>query len=206
MDFPLYVRLLVPFLIAAVYACILVYKKEILAFVKKKPQKKRCFLRNMIKCLRLDLGDWRFTILLPAILIIVLEVSVARAFGMPLKGQSGVYWFDFATSGLLHPISEEFLIRGLLLGGFFTWLFPCKFKNKKLPQITKHILKHGITLIGVLFSSLVFAISHYNPIFFHFAIRFSASILFSLLYLASGRNLLPPIVAHAAGNLYILLS
>jgi len=79
--------------------------------------------------------------------------------------------------GLLAPVAEELLCRGLVLNRLFDWM-----------------PKWAAALVG----SALFGIVHFN--LFQALYAFVLGIMFSLLYIRH-RNLLMPIIAHVAFNL-----
>ena len=115
--------------------------------------------------------------------------------GWKLGSYGEALWFSSLTAGFLNPIAEELLARGLFLNMFAFTVYVFGLQGWK---------KASTYMIGVTIVSLVFTVSHLNLGLFQSAVRFSSSLLFCAVYLLSERNLLPPIVAHAAWNWYLV--
>jgi len=148
----------------------------------------------LIDGIRLDFGDWKKTVVLPFVASLALMMMLS-VFGAELHSLGEPLWFALSFSGFLSPVAEEFLVRGFLLGCFF--YFSSLTKEKYRPYF----------ITGVLMStSLVFLVSHDNFTIFQSISRFSSSLLYGILYLAYRRNLLPPIVAHASWNWFLIAS
>lgn len=128
-------------------------------------------------------------IALATITIFELIFGNLRTYGEPV-------WFASITGGLVNPIAEEVLIRGLFLN-LFVYL--------ALVYRIKSISKKVLLLAGLVITSTFFALSHPNIALLGFTTRFAGSMIYGGLYLAGGRNLLPPIVAHATWNWYLVI-
>ena len=137
---------------------------------------------------------------LPTILIIILlsfllQVVLWVLFKPPALSFSGSS-LDvaslFTSTVIIAPIREELIYRVFALGLIFA--IAELFSNK--------CTRTAILNFGVLLVSIVFVIGHDNgayPAFFIVS-RFSASILFSVIYY-NIRNPLAPILAHSVYNL-----
>jgi membrane protease YdiL (CAAX protease family) len=101
----------------------------------------------------------------------------AALMGVALKGSAIQFILMLLMGGVVVPIGEELLFRGIL----FAWL-----RRWGLP-------------LSVILSSLVFGIFHgFSVVFFTAAIL---GAMLALLYEWSG-SLWPPIIAHSANNLF----
>jgi len=195
-------RWLFPVMLTGLFFCIHVSRKPLAEWIGKiKSKKDRLMLGYLLEGLDVKLGDWRKTILPPAALAIGLDFLVSWIYQMPLHASGEALWFALLTGGFLNPIAEEFLVRGIGLGAF---ALLAERTSKKWKE--GEAAKYSIWLFGMLFISYAFTIGHNNTTAYQFAGRFAKSMLFGLLYLLSGRNLLPPIIAHAASNLFLILN
>jgi len=184
---------IIPLVLTVIFLVFLSYRPNLMSKVKKsKKREKYLFLIDNFK---ISLGNWKKTILLPIILVILIDLFVMFLFSQKPVFYDAPLWFFAVTSGFTNPIAEEFLVRGVLLGLFVFLGWKLKFDGNK---------KHGLYLIGLLFTSYVFTISHINITLYQFTIRFAVSMLFGLLYLVNNRNLLPSIMAHGASNWFLM--
>jgi membrane protease YdiL (CAAX protease family) len=151
--------------------------------------------------LTVKLEDLKKTIILPVALAIGLDILVSWTYQVPLHASGEVLWFALLTGGFLNPISEEFLVRGIGLGVFIHLAERISDRLKKGEPV-----KYGIYLFGLLFISYIFTINHANYTTYQFVSRFMQAMLYGSLYLFGGRNLLPPMIAHAAHNLFLILN
>ncbi|HLD49066.1 MAG TPA: CPBP family intramembrane glutamic endopeptidase [archaeon] len=185
---------IIPFSVTMIFF-LFYYCKTTIIKIAKKSRKKSDFL-FLLDNFRINIDDWKKTILLPIISAILLNVIVMAVFmAKPVKYDIP-FWFLASMPGFANPVSEEFLIRGFLLGLFVFGAWKFRFKDKN---------KYFLYFIGLIFLSYIFTISHINMTLYQYVIRFSNSILFSILYLINKRNLLPSIIAHAAGNWLFIL-
>ncbi|MFA6049171.1 MAG: CPBP family glutamic-type intramembrane protease [Candidatus Micrarchaeia archaeon] len=142
-------------------------------------------------------GDLKKTILFAGILGVSLDVGVAWFFGKPL-------WFDgdkvaaFFVSVLFAPFEEELLFRAGFIGLLFVVL-------SEACRPFKQTLGTKTLVVLAIFSALYFGVVHPNNNAFELALRASSGLLYAGLYLLSGKNLVPPVAAHAAGNLAVIL-
>ncbi|MEM0475938.1 MAG: CPBP family intramembrane glutamic endopeptidase [Candidatus Norongarragalinales archaeon] len=202
MDWSFYLnRWALPVIVTALFAWFTIYRKRVANWlVKREKRGQPISIRFITDGLRLPLADWRCTVLAPVLLAVGLELLVAALFNARLTSYGEPFWFAAVTSGFLNPVAEEVLARGCLIGFslfFFHWLY-----LEKLGR-TATWFYYATVLVGV---SLVFTASHDNYSLIQVAARFSASMLYGALYLASGRNLLPAIAAHAASNWFLIFA
>ena len=187
-------RVILPVAFTAIFILLQLNGKELLKKIKNR--KKRLVLEYYLEGLKIKIGDWKKTIMLPAALAIGLDILVSWTYKMPMHASGEPLVFAMATSGFLNPIYEEFAYRGIGIGMIVVPIAETARDKTK---------KYAIYLAGMLMIAYVFTISHDNGTVFQFISRFSLSMLFGLLYLFSGRNLLPPMIAHAASNLFMVL-
>jgi len=182
--------------------------------IRKKIEKfknitRRDFCLNLLDGFALRFDDWRYTLFVPILAAVALDLLVSWAFQLPLRSMGEPLITALTTSGFLNAVGEEFLVRGLLLGMFLAFLLTLRKKSKfhflKKPVQISESTYHTASIILVVLTGLVFSISHGNFTFYQFAIRFVNGVLFGVLYLLAGRNLLPAIVAHGAGNWLLIL-
>lgn len=187
-------RWALPLILSGLLFYFVYYKKTWINWINKiQNEKWRNYLLFILDGLKINFGNWKTTILFPAVIAIGLDVILAIIFNANAGGYGESLWFATITSGFLNPISEEFIMRGIFLGAFAYVAFRLpKYKN----------IAYGL---GLLITSVVFLSGHNNPTVYQIVVRFSMSILFGLLYLINDRNLLPPIMAHAASNTFLIL-
>ena len=146
-------------------------------------------------CPRLD--NWLYTLIIPVILAPLIDGILNIFWPSIVKFGSQPIW----KSLFYAPIIEEFIYRAGFIG-LLGFLFVLWFKTQKI-EIKNEKMLYAALLI---FSSLSFALSHTAKIFtIEFLGIFLNGFLYGFLYLWNDKNLLPPIIAHAAGNLFLLL-
>lgn len=107
---------------------------------------------------------------------------------------------------LLHPVTEEILMRGFLFGAFFLNLGEFIGERMLNNRMAIYSSLYKLYIIATLvIQAYIFAYYHSNLTYLNFLIRFISGLLYGFLYIYSKRNLLPPILAHAIHNLYALL-
>jgi len=188
-------RWALPIILSGILFYFVYYKKTWIGWANKiKDEKWRDYLLFILNGLEIKLGDLKITVLFSAVIVIVLEIILAIIFQTKAGGSGETLWFATITSGFLNPISEEFIMRGILLGAF-------AYVAYKTPKIEQKYLVYGL---GLLITSVAFVFGHDNQTLYQIVARFSISILLGLLYLANDRNLLPPIIAHATSNIFLI--
>ena len=159
-----------------------------------KPRAKAVLLEAIRGC-RFSVEDWKLTIILPAVAGALLYLVLAWLLRLPPSPAAALPVIAVLVfiSGIMAPVIEEFEYRAVLIGA-------------GLP-----LAKYGFKLSGshanivlLLFSTLIFTLGHdlssTNIIAEHALLGLSLGII----YLLSGRNLLPPVIAHAAFNLMVI--
>lgn len=194
-------RWVFPVLFTGLFFCIQANRKPLAEWIRGiKSRKDRLTLGYINEGLKVKL-EGRKMLLLPAALAIGLDFLVSWTYQMPMHASGEPLLFALLTGGFLNPVSEEFLVRGMGLGAF------ALLAERTAKRLKKgETAKYGICLFGMLFISYAFTIGHANCTAYQFTGRFAKSMLFGLLYLSSGRNLLPPIIAHAASNVFLVLN
>jgi len=207
-------RLLVPIILSIVFLCAQVYPKKfntaLRAIIDKTPKLgiKPDFTISTKNTMP-DLADFltygivvrkvNWKVVIGIVLIaIALEIGLSYYYSMPLTGEDLPLPVQLISSVLLAPMSEELLVRGFLLS--YVVIFAITLKNIGLGNWYGFIVGLGLGIV-----TLIFTVAHGNYSQYQFVSRFAAGLLYGLLYLASDRNLLPPILAHAAANLTIIL-
>lgn len=123
-------------------------------------------------------------------------IAVFEVMGpVPLVSSGEELWFAAMASGFLNPVSEELLLRAILLNLGVLTLY-----EFELSQYLTRVGEAGLILLA----ALIFTMGHTNPSAYHYLIRIGSSALFSVIYLGAGRNLLAPIVAHGTWNWYLI--
>ena len=151
--------------------------------------------------MRLDIGTWWKTVLVP-ILVIVGTYLVWVVY-------NGIIFHTFPTfsitdplplfiveSGFLAPVSEEILQCFFLSMAFI--LFTRIYENRWVIA--------GMCVAVLVIVSYIFANAHTNPTSFNWLMRFFQFMIYGAIYYLNDRNLLPAIVAHSAWNLILLNS
>lgn len=134
-------------------------------------------------------------VVLSAVLSIALELTLSYFFSQPLQALPVEVLTNFILSGIAAPLGEETLWRGIICG-----LGIVVVEHRKLTGNWRLMA----LAVPILYSSLFFTFSHNTPTVFHIMVRFLPSILYGILFVWK-RNLLLPISAHAAANLFTLL-
>lgn len=180
----------------SVLLLLFVFQNQVIAHIEKiKHPKMRLHLGYVFNGLKAKFTGWK-SIILPAASAIGLTLLVSLIFHVPLTLHKAPLLRDlFLFTVLFSPVSEEVLWRALLLSALISPQI-----SEKLGLANDGLLKYALALFVV---SLLFAGSHINSTSYQFFSRFSASMLYGIIYIVSGRNLLPAIVAHAADNLFI---
>ncbi len=180
----------------SVLLLLFVFQNQVIAHVKKiKHPKRRLLLRYVFNGLKAKFTGWK-SIILPAFSAIVLTLLISLIFRVPLTLYKAPLLRDlFLFTVIFSPVSEEVLWRALLLSALISPQI-----SEKLGLANDGRLKYILALLAV---SLLFTLSHSNPTLYQSVSRFFASMLYGTVYIVSGRNLLPAIVAHAADNLFI---
>ncbi len=180
--------------ITVAYACFLCHREAILTRLKNR------FLVKFVDGLKSENRDWKQTLLMPTVLAIGLDLSIEWKYQIQLHSKGEPLWLAIPTSGFFTPISEEVWNRGIGMGYVVVllwWFVEIKrIENQK-------ILKYGFYLLGNLLISLAFTLGHDIRYPVQFVYFFASSMLLGLLYLYN-KNLLPPIIAHAASNLFLI--
>lgn len=199
-------KALFPMTVTLLYAIFYIYRFEFFSKIKK-------YLKNkaQIKALKLlaynfkfKLGNWIFTILIPMISAIILDIIIMLIFRIPMRPYDEPFWFILIFRSLINPIAEEVVVRAFILGAFFLTtitLVEMLYRRKFNP-----IFKKFWMVCSLVLQVIIFATAHENPALFNWVIRISSGFLYGGFYLLSKRNLLPPIVAHITHNLVITLS
>ena len=191
-------RLIIPIVFAIIPLCINYYRKDIEKYLKKGKKRPLLFFLDGF---RIELGNWRYTILAPlfiALLFVIITDLYFSWLRQPFVSYGEPFWFSSLTSGILAPIAEEFIFRGFFISfAIFLGLYLIKPHTKNTEFIVNNVALFVITFF--------FALGHPNRTVFDFMARFLLGLLAGLLYVLSERNLLPPMIAHAVFNWYVIL-
>lgn len=140
-------------------------------------------------------SSWK-SIIIPFVSSVLLFLIFNHFFNLTSTG------FNFEQkliSSFLVPVSEEILVRGVLLGVFFfSLIIPLTISIfRKFNIKYSKFVEACIVISGIFLSSYFFAINHPSPYF----VQFVSGIFYSLVYLFDRRNLTPAIVAHMTNNI-----
>ena len=138
-------------------------------------------------------------VVITVIVVVAIQLFLSFAFHAPLKHWDLPLQSLALTTGFLGPIEEEIVFRGLFLSVLLL-LTPRFFKQRGLSS--------EYALLASVFLSVIFAFLHtmaFDFTAYGFQTRFWASIVFSVAYLASDRNIKAPIAAHLASNWLLIL-
>ena len=174
-----------PFIISLIFYLVYLFRKK--------------FPLNFGENFDIRLNNPYFTIILPLILVILLQISFMVAFHTPLVDTIERNTLMITRAVVFTPIAEEFFIRGVLLGCLFIWV----------PKVVRPNLDRNffiiIALIGLILTSFLFALWHENPNIGSFLLRLTAGLVYGGLYLLNKRNLLPAMIGHSFNNLLIFI-
>lgn len=160
----------------------------------------RGFYRLVFNDMKLKVGIWWKTIIIPIIVGFILFLGWI-AFHQIILGIPATYsisenvYVYIITSGILAPISEE-IVQCFFLSAVFI-LFNRNYKNKPILVL--------INFFSLVIVSAVIAFYHDNPSFISFLLRFFHFTIYGVIYFLYNRNLLPAIVTHSSWNLFLLL-
>jgi len=199
MDWYFYLnRWAIPASLSVVYLFFLYKRKAVTEWVVSgaKGEKYKRLFRELMDGLKSKVGDWRLTIVFAAALAIATDLLLSWALQQPLRSLGEPLGFSLLTGGILNPIAEELMFRGFLIGFgfFFIGFFGLRKYEKPL----------GAFLIAIV--AIYFAAAHGQQNWFPFVVRLAGGALYGALYVASGRNLLPAIAAHSAGNVLAIVA
>ena len=155
-------------------------------------------LRNVKSLFRIDFRKPLLVIVIPATLVIIVDLVLVYATNQPLIAYDLPLWYLLVQSVIVGPIFEEFAFRGAFFGYSLTTI------TEKAPK-SKYFW-YGLLLVA---QAWLFMIWHNfgTPMMFYFNIfRFAGGFLYGLLYIAYGRNLVPCIAAHSASNFLVILA
>ena len=128
---------------------------------------------------------------LPVMFFVFLEILL-------LKQTFDLYTFLFITIFFSKPLMEEIIYRGMIFGLFLQKFCSKKQKETKLNYILK------ITFFLIL-QSLIFTSGHWESKLFAIPSIFFSGIIYGLLFLLSGKNVLLPTIAHLAVNFSVFI-
>lgn len=193
------------FLIFGQFCIILIF--FILWFQKKTYRENRensgkYFLFRIFSDIKISLKKPILTIFSPVFLMGILYLLI-RTY-IPINTQNVNLGFLtilllFTISVILAPLSEE-IIQCLFLSSVFIILieFFKKYLNYR-SQITIYLIL--VTLLVI--DALYMAYFHHNVNNSYFLLRGFAFVLYGVLYVINGRNLIPPVLAHASWNFLV---
>lgn len=192
-------RFWVPFVLVVVFFCVISKKAAINKWVSDKSGKIKLkrWVGAILSGVNLDTKNAKKTLLLAVLLAFAADLIVSMIFKTKPTGYGEPLPFALVTSGFLNPVAEEFLVRGLALGMI---LYTIEMLEKK---VIGRGLSSFLKTLSLLVISVYFTIQHPNLTAFQFWVRFTNSTLCGILYIASNKNLLPAITAHAAHNLLL---
>jgi membrane protease YdiL (CAAX protease family) len=174
-----------------VFSFILLFTIEILTegFQKEKRRKVKQRLRLFF--------NWTFPsnkpfrlFCLPLIFILILQ-------SLFLKQTIDIYLFLFSFTFLTQPLAEEILFRGVLFGYLIK-------KSERKRQNKKKYIMH--IMLSLVFQSLVFTFIHWETKLTAIPSVFLSGIIYGIIFMLSGKNVLVSAIAHIASNLFVFIS
>jgi hypothetical protein len=192
---------LTPAVICSVFFLCIGLGRKIREWLKYQNQAAQTVLLSIIDGLKVQVGDWKKTILLPALLTVAFAAFLSWALHPAIQPNADPLWLAAASAGFLGPVSDEFIFRGIGLGLVVALI--AALRSVKLPQFVSDNL---ILSMGAIFWSFLFVFSRDTATPYQFISRFCLSTIISCLYILNDRNMLPAIVAHSTYNLMLVAS
>ncbi len=135
------------------------------------------------------------SITIPIILASAL-ILISFIWNKPTPDFNNSLFYNIIFAGIISPITEEILVRGLFFGGLLG-LSGILIKNKHFKKI--------IIFVFLIIQAWFFTINHNNFSNYLYNIRFASGILYGSLYLFNNKSLTSPTIAHITNNLLIVL-
>ncbi len=148
---------------------------------------------RLIEALKFDIKDPFIDILVPFALAFVFVSVFSQVFRVHIIASDYPLHILILYIGLLAPISEEIIFRGLLIG------VPLSALGIKREQ-------WDIWVSAILLNSLFFAILHNNPTFLSFILRCFLGLICGAIYYLKDKNILPSFVFHITYNWILIMN
>lgn len=133
---------------------------------------------RLLDALKFDINDAFLDIVIPIALSFIFVGVFSQMFGVNIVASEYPIHILISYIGLLAPISEEIIFRGILLGMPLTVL-----------GVSKN--RWDIWVSVILLQALFFAVLHNNPSFLSFMLRWFLGLICGSLYYLRDRNILP---------------
>lgn len=196
MDYITYLdKLAFPLLVILVYVSVWLLRRKIMQVLAKKfPQLLKIYYKSLGVFSFRRIG---FVGIFSAVFIAVLvDVGIVIALKTSFLPYDEPMWFLLPVRGILNPVGEEIFFRGFYGLLFLIWI-PLLFNIEKLNWF--------YIIPTVLIQSFVFTIMHGPSSSASYVIRFVSGTIYCLVYVISGKNLLPGTIAHSTHNIIISL-
>jgi len=155
-----------------------------LYYVKKKRSNER--LDKWLFNFKVEVGNPLFTVLVP-----VLIMAMLRTFWKGVLLPEGNFVLLLMAGVLLGPFFEELVMRAGILGFFMT-------VSARFSRLNGYLF----LALGLVFQSALFMSLHFRGFNIPWIVD---GIVFGLLFILSGRNLVPCTVAHMTKNFLIIV-
>lgn len=142
--------------------------------------------------LRIELANPFKTYILPILIMLSFNIIYIMFFHDLLSPNASFIVLLF-SGGIIAPIAEELIFRGLLLGMLFT--------------LTRKVSSSGSLRVILGFAvilSQMFLFMNLHSRVYNFHLFFTTAI-YTLLYILNKRNLMPAVIAHVTNNLFVIL-
>jgi membrane protease YdiL (CAAX protease family) len=126
---------------------------------------------------------------LPLIFILILE-------SLFLKQTIDIYLFLFSFTFLTQPLTEEIIFRGVLFGYLIK-------KSERGKQDKKKYIMY--IMLSLIFQSLLFTSIHWETKLTAIPSVFLSGIIYGIIFMLSGRNVLVSTIMHIASNLFVFI-
>ncbi len=199
----------IPYFTSIAYIALYPSRARILERLRKSDSPNVRAWLPILQNFKLKVWRWECTFLLFPAAVIGADLFLAALYGRPLRSYGFPLVVEAATSGFAAPVFESIVSQGFFIGLPLTLAEQVSVARNWRPERRRRALLLVAGCATVL-SALFTAVQHPPPAnvigTFEFTTRFAGFLLFGGFYLASGRSLLPPIIAHAAGNWFLVLT
>lgn len=104
-------------------------------------------------------------------------------------------YFFFSFTFLTQPLTEEIIFRGIIFG----------YLIKKSERIKQDKKKYIILLLSLVLQSLLFTSIHWETKLTAIPSVFLSGIIYGVIFMLSGRNVLISAIIHIASNLFVFV-
>jgi hypothetical protein len=159
--------------------------------IERIPDKYRSVYRNLIGGMRISIGKWYFTILVPILIIFVFYIGWV------------LYWVSFVNVFPKFPINDPlpiYILSYVIVGPIAEQILQ-SFYLSAVYSATKNMMVNFVFLIIV---SVFFSLVHFNTGLSSMVLRFLLFMVYGMLYYLNDQNMLPSMVAHSSWNLFVI--